>query len=86
MRIVRFWLPLVITLVGIGLIIAGFMQEDGINLIESGCVFTGAGLSTWLLNYLYLVSVRGEKDRYAEQDARDYFTAHGRWPDDPPGT
>jgi hypothetical protein len=81
MRIVRFWMPLAITLIGVGLIVAGFAIDD-INWVESGCVMTGAGLSVWLLNYLYLVSVRGEKEREKELAARDYFTQHGRWPDE----
>ena len=81
MRIVRFWMPLTITLIGVGLIVAGFAIDD-INWVESGCVMTGAGLSVWLLNYLYLVSVRGEKERDRETAARDYFTQHGRWPDE----
>jgi hypothetical protein len=81
-RFVRFWLPLGITALGIGMIIAGFIADE-INWIEPGCVMTGAGLSVWLLNYLYLVSVRGERERDDEQAARDYFAAHGRWPDEP---
>jgi hypothetical protein len=81
MRIVRFWLPLIITVIGVLLIITGFIRDD-INWVESGCVMTGAGLSVWLLNFLYLVSVRGEKDRDEELAARDYFTQHGRWPDE----
>ena len=57
-------------------------MRDDINWIESGCVFTGAGLSVWLLNFLYRVSARGESERHQEQAARDYFTQHGRWPDE----
>jgi hypothetical protein len=81
MRIVRFWMPLTITAIGVLLILVGFIRDD-INWVESGCVMTGAGLSVWLLNFLYLVSVRGEKDRDRELEARDYFTQHGRWPDE----
>ena len=81
MRIVRFWMPLTITVIGVLLIISGFIRDD-INWVESGCVMTGAGLSVWLLNFLYLVSVRGEKDRDRELAAREYFTQHGRWPDE----
>jgi hypothetical protein len=81
MRIVRFWLPLTITVIGVLLIVTGFIRDD-INWVESGCVMTGAGLSVWLLNFLYLVSVRGEKDRDEELAAREYFTKHGRWPDE----
>jgi hypothetical protein len=81
MRIVRFWMPLTITVIGVLLIVSGFIRDD-INWVESGCVMTGAGLSVWLLNFLYLVSVRGEKDRHDELAAREYFTQHGRWPDE----
>jgi hypothetical protein len=82
MRIVRFWMPLVITAAGVLLILAGFIRDD-INWIESGCVLTGAGLSVWLLSFLYLMSVRGESERDEEAAAREHFTKHGRWPDEP---
>jgi hypothetical protein len=44
----------------------------------------GAGLSIALLNLLYRVGVGGEAERDAEEAARDYYTANGRWPDEQP--
>jgi hypothetical protein len=53
---------------------------------EGAAAVIGAGLSTALLNLLYRVGVGGEKERDAEAAARDYYTAHGRWPDEGPTT
>ena len=35
-----------------------------------------------LLNVLYRVGVSGDRERDDEEAARDYFDAHGRWPDE----
>jgi hypothetical protein len=41
----------------------------------------------FLLNFFYRMGASGEVDRDREQEARDYFDAHGHWPDEgPPGT
>lgn len=42
----------------------------------------GAGLSVLLLNFLYRVSVSGERDREREEEARRYLDEHGHWPAD----
>jgi hypothetical protein len=36
----------------------------------------------FLLNFFYRMGASGEADRDREQEARDYFDAHGRWPDE----
>ena len=41
--------------------------------LEGGALLIGAGLSVWLLNWFYLVSVRGERERDVEDAARDFF-------------
>jgi hypothetical protein len=33
-----------------------------------------------LLNLLFRIGAEGDKDRDREQEARDYFSEHGRWP------
>jgi hypothetical protein len=35
-----------------------------------------------LIGGLLWAATRGNGEREAEQAARDYFTQHGRWPDD----
>jgi hypothetical protein len=77
---VRHWLPLIIVLAGVVAMIAAP------NRIEGGVLIVSAGLSVWLLNWLWRVGVAGEADRDAEDRAREEFDRTGRWPDDaPPG-
>ena len=75
-QLVRLWLPIAICVVGIVLAIA---YPDR---LEAAILIVSAGLSVWLLNWLYRVGVSGEKERDAEDEARDYFAKHGRWPDE----
>ena len=81
MRFVRLWLPLAIIAGGLVIIIATGGSEDG---LEGGFLTIGAGLSVWLLNIMYRVSVKGERDRDREDEARAYFDEHGHWPDESP--
>ena len=83
MRLIRFWLPLVVTLVGAIIMIVGLVGGR-LDWAEGGALIVSAGLSIWLLNFLYRVSVHGDREREAEEDARDFFARHGRWPDDEP--
>jgi hypothetical protein len=80
MRWLRTWLPLSIIASGL-VLMAVTRSESG---VEGGVMLISAGLSVWLLNWLYLVSVRGERDRDREDEARAFFDRHGHWPDEPP--
>jgi hypothetical protein len=44
----------------------------------------GAGLSVALINLLFRFGARGDEERQAEEDARQFFSEHGHWPDEPP--
>jgi hypothetical protein len=81
MRLVRTWLPL--SIIGAGLVVAFSMgfSETG---IEGGTLLVAAGLSVWLLNWLYRFGVRGEHERDDEDRARAFFDEHGYWPDENP--
>jgi hypothetical protein len=80
MRLVRVWLPVAIIAAGIAMIVATNASETG---IEGGALLVSAGLSVWLLNWLFRLGVRGDRERESEDRARAYFDRHGRWPDDP---
>ena len=67
------------------LILGGFVclfAAPGNLAAEGWALFTGAGVAVLLLNMLFRIGAEGDKDRDREQEARDYFTEHGRWPDD----
>jgi hypothetical protein len=81
MRLVRIWLPAAIVLGGLIVIVATGGSETG---VEGGAGIIGAGLSVWLLNVIFRVGVQGERERDAEDEARDFYAAHGYWPDEAP--
>jgi hypothetical protein len=71
----RYLLPAAVTLVGIV-----FMALGGENNFEGGAGIVGAGLSIYLLNWLFRIGVSGEREREREDQARKYFDSHGHWP------
>jgi hypothetical protein len=81
MRLVRVWLPVAIVAAGLIVIVATGGSETG---VEGGAGIIGAGASVWLLNVIFRVGVQGERDRDAEDEARDFYDAHGYWPDEAP--
>ena len=78
---VRTWLPLAIIVAGFALAAASGFSDNG---LEGGALMVSAGLSVWLLNFLFRIGVSGDREREEEDRARAYFSEHGRWPDDPP--
>jgi hypothetical protein len=84
LRLVRWWLPLGLIAIGVVMLLIGAMASDDITA-EGGALIVSAGLAVWLLNALYRVGVRGDRERDREQEARAYFDRHGRWPDDQGG-
>jgi hypothetical protein len=85
MSFVRVWLPLAIIAGGLIVIVATGGSETG---VEGGAGIIGAGASVWLLNVIFRVGVQGERERDAEDEARDFYDKHGYWPDEapPPGS
>jgi hypothetical protein len=85
MRWVRVWLPVAIMVAGVVAIVASGGSEAG---WEGGVAIIAAGVSVWLLNVIFRVGVQGERERDAEDEARDFYDKHGYWPDEapPPGS
>jgi hypothetical protein len=77
LKLIRYWLPGVLCVVGLVVIFAGGVSEDALYI---GIPIFSAGASVWLLNFLYRVGVAGDKERDSEEDARTYFAEHGHWP------
>jgi hypothetical protein len=72
----RYGLPGAIVLAGIVVMALGGETE-----LEGGAGIVGAGLAVFFLNWLVRFGVSGESEREAEDSAREYFSRHGRWPD-----
>jgi hypothetical protein len=67
------------------LIIAGFVilfVADGALKWEGWAMCVGSGLALLLLNVLYRYGAQGDKERDAEEAAREYLAEHGHWPDE----
>jgi ABC-type uncharacterized transport system permease subunit len=87
LRLVRIWLPLGIAVAGAILIALGHARvspEADTRSIEAGAgvVLLGVALMVWMINWLFQMSVQSNRERDREEEARDYFDHHGRWPDE----
>jgi hypothetical protein len=78
MLTLRYGLPALLVLTGF-VILA--VVDDPIRW-DGWAMCVGSGLSILLLNWLFRYGAKGDREREAEQAARDYFSAHGRWPDE----
>jgi hypothetical protein len=76
---IRYGLPAALIVAGFAILILaeGSVRWDGFAM----CV--GAGLSVLLLNLLFRLGAHGDRERDAEEAAREHFARHGRWPDEP---
>jgi hypothetical protein len=72
---VRYGLPAIVVLAGVVVMAMGGESE-----LEGGAGIVGAGLAVYLVNWLFRIGAAGERERDAEDEARDYFSRHGRWP------
>jgi hypothetical protein len=74
---VRYGVPAVLEVIGL-VILAVTRSTTG---VEGWGMFTGAAGAVLLLNQLYRIGARGDLERGEEESAREYFAAHGDWPD-----
>jgi hypothetical protein len=78
LRAVRYWLPVALVLAGI---VSLFVIDDS-DRYEAFSMLVGSGLSVALLNVLFRYGSKGDREREAEDAAREYYAQHGRWPDE----
>jgi uncharacterized membrane protein len=83
----RIWLPLIIAAVGIVLIILGHAsvsESAGSHPLEAGTgvALLVVALIVWMVNWMFRLSVESNRERDVEEEAREYFDRHGRWPDE----
>jgi hypothetical protein len=77
-RLVRFWFPLVLIVVGFAMLI---ISPDIVG-IEGFALMIGGGLGVIVSNRIHRMGLAGERDRDAELDARTFFDRYGVWPDE----
>jgi hypothetical protein len=74
----RYGLPAVLVLAGFVILftVDSTLRWDGWAM----CV--GSGLAVLFLNWLFRFGSKGDEEREKEIRAREYFAAHGRWPEE----
>jgi uncharacterized membrane protein len=75
----RIWLPFAIAIAGVVAIVIGHGQTA---TASAGVALIIAALIVWMINWMYRMSIESNRERDKEEDARDYFSEHGRWPDE----
>jgi Flp pilus assembly protein TadB len=75
----RVWLPIAIAIGGVVAIVVGHGHTA---TAAAGVALLIAALIVWMINWMYRMSVESNRDREREEQAREYFDEHGRWPDE----
>jgi hypothetical protein len=76
----RYGLPAVLVLAGFVML---FVADEGLKW-DGFAMCVGAGLAVLLMNVLFRFGAKGDEEREAEDEAREYFTRHGHWPGEKP--
>ena len=76
LALVRYVLPAVVVLAGIVVMALGSEAD-----LEGGGGIVSAGIAVYFLNWLFRTGAAGDREREAEERAREYFDRHGHWPD-----
>ncbi len=76
LRLVRIWLPAAVVVLGIVL----FVLDPSANTAMGSAAIIGAGLSIWLLNFLFRLGVKGDRERDSEAEARSASIATATGP------
>ena len=79
MLAVRYGLPLLFLIGGIAMFFLAPTFSIGLDGLLM-CI--GAALSLLLITVLWCFGTQGDKERQAEEEARRFFSEHGRWPDE----
>jgi protein-S-isoprenylcysteine O-methyltransferase Ste14 len=85
----RTWLPLAIAVAGVVLIVLGHASlsaQSNTRTVEAatGVALLIVAVMVWMLNWMYRLSIASNRDRERDEEAREYFDRHGRWPDEDP--
>ena len=79
LNLTRLWLPLAIAAGGVVAIVIG---RGHTGTAAAGVGLLLVALIVWMVNWMYRLSVESNRDRDREEEAREYFDRHGRWPED----
>ncbi|ADB53820.1 hypothetical protein [Conexibacter woesei] len=73
---VRYGLPLLLTIVGVYLLETRADRWGGL-----GVMLVGTAVIVLMLNVLFRISIKSNRERSLEEQAREFYDRHGHWPD-----
>ncbi len=76
---VRYGIGAVMVIAGVVLLIT--VPGTG---VDGFAMAVGRGLAVVLINVLFRFGAEGDRERFAEEQARQFFDEHGVWPDELP--
>jgi drug/metabolite transporter (DMT)-like permease len=76
----RIGLPLALAVAGIVAIVVEHGKDNATS--AAGVALIIAAVIVWMINWMFRMSVSSNEERRREEEARDYFGEHGRWPDE----
>jgi hypothetical protein len=77
MLFLRHGLAALLAILGVAGLIAGHGHTATAG---AGVVLLGVAVMVWMLNWLLRLGLSSGDDRVRDEEARDYFSAHGHWP------
>ena len=77
-RVVRIGIPVAVAVVGV--IVIALAGGDP-NIVALGALLIGVAGLIALTGAIVRAGDRSNQDRVVEEQARDFFAQHGRWPD-----
>jgi len=80
-RVTRVWLPALIAAAGVVAIVLGHARTA---LAGAGVGLVIVGIIVWMVNWMFRMSIESNREREQEERNREYYDAHGRWPDEDP--
>ena len=75
----RVWVPVAIAIAGVVGIVIGHGKTPAAG---AGVGLLIVALIVWMVNWMFRMSVASNRERDREEEAREYFDRHGRWPDE----
>ena len=78
----RVWVPAAIAVAGVVGIVIGHGETAAAGGGTGARPRQRAAIIVWMINWLYRIGVASNRDREREEEAREYFDRHGRWPDE----
>jgi heme/copper-type cytochrome/quinol oxidase subunit 4 len=73
---VRYGLPVLLTAIGVWLLQTQADKWGGL-----GVMLIGTAVIVLMLNLLFRLSIKSNNERAREEQAREFYDEHGRWPE-----